>query len=1028
MLADLPGPADVSAPSPAPAYVVAILVTHDATRWLDQTLPAVARQTRRPDAVVVVDTGSLDASPRLAAELVPTAKVVELGRRVGFGAAVAAGVAAAPVPPDRVGWYWLLHDDCAPEPDALQRLLAAAGTPDIAVVGAKLVDWFEPRSLLEIGVTTDGAGRRVTGLEAGEMDQGQHDGTRDVLAVSSAAMLVRADVWAALGGFDPTLPLWRDDVDYGWRVRAAGYRVVVEPAARVRHVQAATNGMRRLHAVRGRAPAVDRRHALYTVAANTTTPLPWQLLRLVAAAVIRSVLLVVTRRPAAASRELGAAGWLLRRIGTLARARRTRRRRRVSASDLKPLFPPRTAGVRAAVDVVGTWATRGQVDESAPGLLDPEVEDDDLPPESRLPAFVTEPGVLLAFSLVVITAVAVRSLMNGDGVLWGGRLLPAPGGASDLWASVTDSWHRYGAGTDAPAPAYLAVLAVAATVLLGKASLAVELLVLAAVPLAGVLAFRAARLVVASPALRAWAGATYALLPVATGAVATGRLDALVVLVALPPLLAGAAGLWRSATWRAGLRTGLLLAIVGAFSPLTVLVLLLAAAVVLAFTVRPTRTGSIALAVAFVVPLVLLLPQWLALLGDPGRLLHGPGRLVADGDLVDPRLGGEALLALWPGGAGLPPRWVTVALLAAAVAGLVRRTRRHLAVAGWLIAGIGYVAALLLARVEAQPAGGPDLVAWPGVPLLVAAAGLLIAALAAADGIRERLAQQSFGWQQVLAGLTAALALLTPVVLAGLWLARGAEDPVRRAPVGVLPAFAAADLARSPGARVLTLRADDGLGYDLTTGSGARLGVADQPMSREQRRRLDAIVNDLVVPRGSDAGAALGTYGVRYVVATGPEAAELATALDTQSGLARVPFSGVRLWELPDASTRISLLSPGLAAAASTARAPQLGVPDVPRPLTDGEVPDGAAGRVLVLAEAADDDWTATLDGRELPGRRAWGWAQAFTLPPGGGTLEVEHRSWHPPVTLALQGVAVLTLLVIGRRPDADEDEDGELP
>ena len=1023
MLADLPGPADVPAPSAAPAYVVAIVVTHDATRWLDQALPAVARQTRRPDAVVVVDTGSLDASPRLAAELVPTATIVELGRRVGYGAAVAAGVAAAPVPDDRVGWLWLLHDDCAPEADALQCLLAAGG-PDVAVVGAKLVDWFEPRALLEVGVTTDGAGRRITGLEAGEMDQGQHDGGRDVLAVSSAGMLARADVWGALGGFDPTLPLWRDDLDYGWRVRSAGYRVVVEPAARIRHVQAATNGMRRLHAVRGRAPAVDRRHALYTVAANTTTPLAWQLLRLVLAAVLRAVLLAVTRRPAAASRELGAAGWILRRTGTLARARRARRRRRVPTSELKPLFPPRTAGVRAAVDVVGTWATRGPVDESAPGLLDPEVEDDDLPPGSRLPAFLTEPGVLLALALVAVTAVAVRSLMGGDGVLWGGRLLPAPGGASDLWATVTDSWHRYGAGTDAPAPGYLAVLAAAATVLLGKASLAVELLVVASVPLAGLLAFRAARHVVASPALRAWAGATYALLPVATGAVATARLDALVVLLALPPLLAAGARLWRSATWRAGLRTGLLLVVVGAFSPLTVVVLLFAAAVVAAVVARPTRTGALALATTFAVAVVLLLPQWLALAGDPGRLLHGPGRLVADGDLVDRRLGGEALLALWPGGAGLPPRWAAVALLAAALAGLVRRTRRKVAVAGWLVAGVGYAFALLLARIEAHPAGGPDVVAWPGVPLLVAAAGLLVAALAAADGIRERLAQQSFGWQQVLAGLTAALAMLTPVLLAGLWLARGAEDPVRRAPVGVLPAFAAADLARSPGARVLTLRAEDGLGYDLTTGTGARLGAADQPMSREQRRRLDAVVSDLVVPRGSDAGAALGTYGVRYVVATGPQAAELATALDTQSGLARVPFSGVRLWELPDASTRMSLLSPELAAAASTARAPQLGVPDVPRPLPDRELPDGPAGRVLVLAEAADDDWTATLDGRELPARRAWGWAQAFTLPAGGGTLEVEHRSWRPPATLALQGVAVLALLVTGRRPDVDDDEE----
>ena len=1029
MLDDLPGPTDSPVPSASPvdgappSHVVAIVVTHDATRWLDQTLAGLTAQTRPVDAVVVVDTGSLDASPRLALELVPGATVVPVGRRLGFGAAVAAGVAAVDLPAERTGWLWLLHDDSAPDPDALAHLLAAADPPEVGVVGPKVVDWLDPRRLLEVGLTTDAAGRRITGLEPGEVDQGQHDGTRDVLAVGSPGMLVRADVWAALGGFDRQLALWRDDLDLCWRARAAGYRVVVEPAARVRHAAAATNRNRRLHAVRGRGPAVDRRHALYTVAVNRPGPLPWLLLRLVVAAVVRSLVLVVTRRPAAASRELGAAGWLLRRSGTVVRARRRRRRRRtVSPEALRPLFPPRTARLRAAVDVVGGWATSGSPDDLGPGLLDPD-SDDDLPPAQRIPAFLTQPGVLLALGLVAVTAVAVRSIAGGDGVLSGGRLLPPPGGASDLWSTVLDSWHRFGAGTDASAPAYLAVLAIAATVLLGNASAVLDLLLVAAVPLAGVLAYRAARQALASPALRAWAGATYALLPVATGAVATGRLDLLVLLVVLPSLLGAGARLWAAQSWREGLRPGLGLALAAAFSPLGGVVLA-GVALVAALVRRPARPPLLALAAAVGVPLVVLLPQWLALAADPGRLLHGPGRLVADPDLVDPRLPGPALAALWPGGAGLPPAWAAVALLVAAAAGLLRRTRRDVAVAGWLVAGTGYAAALLVARLETRPDGGADLVAWPGVPLLVAGAGLLVAALAAADGLRGRLARLDFGWRQVLAGLTAAAALLTPVLLAGLWLARGAEDPVRRAPVTVLPAFAAADLAQTPGARVLTLRADTALGYDLTGGGGARLGAADLPMDPDQRRRLDAVVQDLVVPRGSDAGAALGTYGVRYVVATGPAAAALATALDTQSGLARVPFSGVRLWELPDASARITVLSPELARTAAGARAPQLGVPDRPRPVEGGAVPEGPEGRVVVLAEAFDDGWVARLDGRELAPTRVWGWAQGFRLPPDDGDLTIEHRSSRPALTAALQAAAVVGLLALGRRPERDEDEE----
>ena len=71
------------------------------------------------------------------------------------------------------------------------------------------------------------------------------DKVRDVLAVSSAGMLVRRDIWRDLKGFDPRLPIFRDDIDFGWRARRAGHRVAVAPDAVVYHAQAAASGERR---------------------------------------------------------------------------------------------------------------------------------------------------------------------------------------------------------------------------------------------------------------------------------------------------------------------------------------------------------------------------------------------------------------------------------------------------------------------------------------------------------------------------------------------------------------------------------------------------------------------------------------------------------------------------------------------------------------------------------------------------------------------------------------------------------------
>src|SRR5262249_10432085 len=71
--------------------------------------------------------------------------------------------------------------------------------------------------------------------EPGEYDQEQHDAVADVFVLPSACVLVRADLFRALGGYDPAISFYGDDVDLCWRAHLGGARVVVAPQARVRH-------------------------------------------------------------------------------------------------------------------------------------------------------------------------------------------------------------------------------------------------------------------------------------------------------------------------------------------------------------------------------------------------------------------------------------------------------------------------------------------------------------------------------------------------------------------------------------------------------------------------------------------------------------------------------------------------------------------------------------------------------------------------------------------------------------------------
>ena len=1023
--------------------VTCVLVAHDGAAWLPEALFSLAQSTYVPAHVVCVDTGSTDSSAELMAEHYD--QVLRLPRDTGYGAAVAAALAAMDGREKPSAWVWLLHDDVAVESVTLQALMEQAeSTPAAALLGPKVRDWDDPRVLVEVGLTTDAAGHRETGLERREYDQGQHDDVRDVLAIGTAGALVRRDVWDQVGGLDPELPVFRDDLDLGWKVNSTGHRVLVVPEARIRHVRAATTGRRETDAAPGRATGIDRRNALYVMLAHAS----WLRLvslvpRLLLATVIRSLTLLLTRQVASAGDEWRALMGLLQRAGQLNSARAERTRLRVvPARQLRPLFASRWVRIRARIGVVTDWLGGSGAPMSSPlgALGDPGPDDEgDLEPSGSgaLRRLFSRPGLQLFLALSVVTVVAERALIFSTGSLRGGALLPAPDGARDLWRDYIGAWHDVGVGTGDASPPGTAALAALSTLTFGRPSLALDVLLLASVPLAGLTAYLAASRLVRHQSLRLWAGATWALLPVATGVVAAGRLDSAAVQVALPLLALWAGrvltadprttGWWR--TWALALVLGITCAFAPLLWPVTAIALLVAAAVNLALT--GGRRRALACVVVAAVPGALLFPwSW--------QSLQRPHLLFALPQVADPSLPAWHLVLLNPGGPGSGPAWVAVGLVAAGVVGTARRAFRRIALVCWAVALLCLAGALLLsaAGLDGRPL-------WSGISLQVAGLAVLVAALVAANGARSRLAGTSFGARQLGAALIALAALLTPVLGAVDWVVRGADGPVHRSADVALPAFAEAELQSSPGLRVLTLApaGDSRLTYTVADSDGNELGSSGLRSDAAQRASLEGIVADLTSPRGSDAAEALSTRAVRYVgLRAGSDSEALAGVLDGQVGLVRRSTGSIQLWQVVAPAARLTVLEPDLGAQAlAGARAPSRELLRLlpPTPIRAGpegahvRVPAGRKDRLLVLADATDPHWVATFNGAPMPRRTAWGWAQAFVLPSRAGLIELHYdqttRSWE----LGLQAVVLVLVLILaapgrrGRRgldPYTDDD------
>ncbi|MFF8973323.1 glycosyltransferase [Streptomyces sp. NPDC014995] len=1055
---------DPTRPPEFPRHVVtAVLVSHDGARWLPDALAGLLGQERPVQSVMAADTGSADDSAQLVTDALGADRVLHLARRTGFGQAVEEANRTAPVltpeelpylkrpsgwdPVTRtwrddaydlpelphgepVQWLWLLHDDCAPEPDALAELLRVVdnelelGRDDVAVVGPKLRGWYDRRQLLEVGVTIAHSGRRWTGLDRREQDQGQHDHVRSVLSVSTAGMLIRRDVFGELGGFDRRLPLMRDDVDLCWRAHAAGHRVLVAPDAVVRHAEAASRERRTVDCA-GRTSAsphkVDKAGAVYTLLVNSRTALlPWILVRLVLGTLLRTVAYLVGKVPGQAVDEIhGLLGTLLRPERIIA-GRRRRGRPQVDKDELRPLFPPPGATVRATVEQVAgnllgasdaettTGAGRhGGAIESGPGGDDADFLE--IEQFARLKRIARKPGPVLFLVLLLVSLVACRNLLGG-GALAGGALLPAPADASDLWSRYLDAWHPVGAGGTSSAPPYLAIVALFASLLFGSTGLAVTVLLVCSVPLAGLTAYFASRPLVGSRLLRAWGAVVYAFLPAATGALAGGRIGTAVLAVLLPLIAragvaasglahaSGARGSWR-ATWA----YALLLTITTAFTPIVWPIALLLGLAVLAVRRADITAYGLRFLAQLGTPLLLLAPWSLTLLPfgffTEAGLEYGPSTATA-----------TDLLGASPGGPGTVDGLMLIGVVLAALAALLRSERQSAILTAWAVALVGLVFAVL-----------SNSSTWAGPATLVYGVALLAAAVIGADGARARVAEQSFGWRQPVAALIAFSAAAGPLLVAAGWMIGGADGPLeRRDPVQV-PAFVAEESSTRDQARTLVLDSDSAahVGYMLVRGSGARLGDAELAAADGENATLDKVVANLVAGSGADQADQLGKFAVRYVLVHKGAPREITRVLDATPGLSRLSQQdGSALWRVDREVSRAAIVT---ASGKGTPTAVAAGPVDL-----HTTVPDGSDGRILRLADAADDGWTATLDGKPLTRTTVDGWAQGFELPASGGRLDVTyddpftHTAW-----LWAQGFLALVLVVLalpGRRREVDDD------
>ncbi|MGH3898613.1 MAG: glycosyltransferase, partial [Pseudonocardiaceae bacterium] len=618
---------------------------------------------------------------------------------------------------------------------------------------------------------------------------------------------------------------------------------------------------------------------------------------------------------------------------------------------------------------------------------------------TRIRQFLLAPPALLTAAMTVLAVLVNRHRLGLD--LAGGRLLPIEG-LIETWSAYLASWHPIGGGSAAPPPAALAVIGVLGLPV-GSPAVAVSLLLLGALPLAALSAYRATCALPVSRGRRALAAAGYALLPPAIAGVAQGRLDVVLVHLLLPLVLAGSVAVLRGGTvGRSGgwlstaAGTALGLAVIGAFAPLVHLLVL--AVVLVGFVVIPaarvaTLRRAVGLFAVVLLPLGLLVPWPAVVIQRPAVLLHGVGAVVPE-----QVPGWLQLLALNPGGPGAVP-WVGALVVIAAMIALCARPSRGM-LPGLGLTLLGAVAVVVLVRSPMQPlAGGdPRPGSTAGALLLIGCGLLWIVLLAGRAGISSPEEPTrwwvSDQWNRALS----ATPWVGVVALAAAAVAIGAGGPLTANPPAGLPALApslTAELARS--ATSILVVGAPGEPVRLTRSRTARFGDDDIVPLRATGARLERVAAALRAGQPGETSAAIANVaasGVQFVVL--PTAAQGARALAAAGPLARPApptADGRPVLRVTRPVPGAELLGPALAAQARTGASPPIepGVSGVLAPAAAPRaavrVAPGAEGRLLVVAANDEPGWRASVNGRGVPVVRGWG--HQVAVPVQGNAAEV---------------------------------------
>jgi GT2 family glycosyltransferase len=212
--------------------VFVVVLNYNGLKYLQKCISSLEGQTYSNYKILVFDNASTDHSQKLVKKNYPNVILIENKQNVGF--AEGNNLAIKFALNQKADYVFLVNNDTESENDLIDKLVNTAKLDNsIGIVAPVVHDLTKKFIIQEIGMASDRFGFPLA------IRQKSGNGAVPFF-VSGCAMMIKSELLRNIGFFDEKYFMFAEDLDYCWRARLAGYKVVVDKTARIYHASGAS--------------------------------------------------------------------------------------------------------------------------------------------------------------------------------------------------------------------------------------------------------------------------------------------------------------------------------------------------------------------------------------------------------------------------------------------------------------------------------------------------------------------------------------------------------------------------------------------------------------------------------------------------------------------------------------------------------------------------------------------------------------------------------------------------------------------